>query len=51
VFTKLEQKLVPETKKKMFLENTARPVLEAYNLTICEPIVETMWDPQRLTTL
>jgi hypothetical protein len=29
-----------------------RPALEASNLTaICEPIVQNMWEPQRLTTL
>jgi hypothetical protein len=30
----------------------AWPVREAVNLTpICEPIAQTMWDPQHLTTL
>jgi hypothetical protein len=36
----------------MFLGSRMRPARRADNLTaICEPIVYTMWDPQRLTTL
>jgi hypothetical protein len=36
----------------MFLGNKVRPVRRADNLTaICELIVQTMWDPELLTTL
>jgi hypothetical protein len=36
----------------MFLGSKARPVFKVDNLTaICEPIVQTMWDLQHLTTL
>jgi hypothetical protein len=36
----------------MFLRSIARPVREADNLTaICEPTVQTIWDPEHLTTL
>jgi hypothetical protein len=36
----------------MFLGSRARPVRRADNLaTICEPIVQAMWDPQHFTTL
>jgi hypothetical protein len=37
---------------KMFLGSRAQPVRRADNLTaICEPIVQTLWDPRHLTTL
>jgi hypothetical protein len=36
----------------MFLGSKVRRVRKADNLTaICEPIVQTMWDPKHLTTL
>jgi predicted transglutaminase-like protease len=36
----------------MFLGSRGRPVRRADNLTaICEPIVQTMWNPQHVTTL
>jgi hypothetical protein len=40
------------TKKKKFVGSTAWPVSGASNLTtICEPVVEAMWDLLHLTTL
>jgi hypothetical protein len=36
----------------MFLVSRGRPARKADNLaTICEPTVQTMWDPQQLTIL
>jgi hypothetical protein len=36
----------------LFLGSKARPALAAYNLAaICEPIVQTMWDREHLTSL
>jgi hypothetical protein len=41
-----------QKQKKMFVESSARPVRRTDNLTaICESTVQTMRDPQHLTTL
>jgi hypothetical protein len=43
---------VSNTEKEKFPGSKARPVRKADKLTyICEPIVQTMWDPLHLTTL
>jgi hypothetical protein len=47
-----EQKRILETEIKRFVRSRALTVRDAYNNTaICDPISQTMWDPQYLTTL
>jgi hypothetical protein len=52
VFTQSLTEISARSRKIMFLGIRARPVVRADNpAAICEPIVQTMWDGQRLTTL